>query len=139
MALTVESFPNLETAQAAFQMFDQDLNGDATRDEIEMTCMEIHRERLSLEASMRDLDGAVRRLDDIFLVIVLVVVILVMAAMVVSGDYTYWSPRLTLPDNQAYHSCHVCGNLHPRSLVVDRNYYARDSWRVHLPLCQAPL
>lgn len=54
-------FPDLETAQAAFAVFDQDGNGDATRDEIESAVVSIHRDRLSLEASMRDLDGAVRR------------------------------------------------------------------------------
>jgi len=75
-------FPDLETAQAAFAVFDKDLNGDATRDEIESAVMTIHRERLSLEASMRDLDGAVRRLDDIFMVVVVVIDVLVLAAMV---------------------------------------------------------
>ena len=54
-------FPDLETAENAFAIFDKDMNGDATRDEIEASVMQIHRERLSLEASMRDLDGAVRR------------------------------------------------------------------------------
>jgi hypothetical protein len=55
------SFPDLETAEAAFELFDKDGNGDATRDEIESAILVMHRERLSLEASMRDLDGAVRR------------------------------------------------------------------------------
>ncbi|WWC58465.1 uncharacterized protein I303_101007 [Kwoniella dejecticola CBS 10117] len=75
-------FPNLETAESAFAIFDKDGNGDATRDEIEAAVLGIHRERLSLEASMRDLDGAVRRLDDIFMVIVLAIVVLILAAMV---------------------------------------------------------
>ncbi|GFZ43630.1 hypothetical protein JCM24511_01350 [Saitozyma sp. JCM 24511] len=75
-------FPDLETAQSAFAVFDQDGNGDATRDEIESAVVSIHRDRLSLEASMRDLDGAVRRLDDIFMAIVLAIWILIMAAMV---------------------------------------------------------
>ncbi|WVW82398.1 hypothetical protein I302_104405 [Kwoniella bestiolae CBS 10118] len=75
-------FPDLETAEQAFAIFDKDGNGDATRDEIESAVLGIHRERLSLEASMRDLDGAVRRLDDIFMVIVLAIVILILAAMV---------------------------------------------------------
>ncbi|WWC99777.1 hypothetical protein V866_006682 [Kwoniella sp. B9012] len=75
-------FPDLETAETAFAIFDKDGNGDATRDEIESAVLGIHRERLSLEASMRDLDGAVRRLDDIFMVIVLAIVVLILAAMV---------------------------------------------------------
>jgi hypothetical protein len=32
-----------------------------------MAVIQIHREKLALEASMRDLDGAVRRLDDVSL------------------------------------------------------------------------
>jgi hypothetical protein len=59
------SFPTLHEAQDAFSAFDRDDNGDATRDEIEMACMQLHREKMSLEASMKDLDGAVRRLDDV--------------------------------------------------------------------------
>jgi hypothetical protein len=78
------SFPDLETAQMGFEVLDKDGNGDATRDEIEAAILGIHRERLSLEASMRDLDGAVRRLDDIFLGIVFVIALLILAAAIVS-------------------------------------------------------
>ncbi|PCH43751.1 hypothetical protein WOLCODRAFT_104096 [Wolfiporia cocos MD-104 SS10] len=56
-------FPTFEEAEAAFSLFDKDGNGDATRDEIEIACMECHREQLSIEHSMRDLDSAVGRLD----------------------------------------------------------------------------
>jgi hypothetical protein len=66
-----------------FEVLDKDGNGDATRDEIEAAILGIHRERLSLEASMRDLDGAVRRLDDIFLGIVFVIALLILAAAIV--------------------------------------------------------
>ncbi|ORY33717.1 Mechanosensitive ion channel-domain-containing protein [Naematelia encephala] len=75
-------FPDLDTAQAAFAILDKDGNGDATRDEIESAILALHRERLSLEASMRDLDGAVRRLDDIFMVVVGAIVILILASMI---------------------------------------------------------
>lgn len=75
-------FPDEESAEVAFAVFDRDDNGDATRDEFDMAVIQMHREKLALEASMRDLDGAVRRLDDIFMVIVLVIIVLVMAAMV---------------------------------------------------------
>jgi hypothetical protein len=60
-------FPNEEAAEVAFAVFDRDENGDATRDEFDMAVIQIHREKLALEASMRDLDGAVRRLDDVSL------------------------------------------------------------------------
>ncbi|KGB77411.1 serine/threonine protein kinase [Cryptococcus deuterogattii 99/473] len=82
-------FPNLETAQAAFAIFDKDGNGDATRDEIESAVLGIHRERLALEASMRDLDGAVRRLDDIFLVVVVAIAILILASMITNKLTTF--------------------------------------------------
>ena len=84
----ITSFPDLETAQMGFEVLDKDGNGDATRDEIEAAVLGIHRERLSLEASMRDLDGAVRRLDDIFLGIVAVVALLILAAAIVSLFHT---------------------------------------------------
>lgn len=58
-------FPDEDAARVAFAVFDRDDNGDATRDEFEMACMQIHREKLAIEASLRDLDGAVRRLDDV--------------------------------------------------------------------------
>jgi hypothetical protein len=83
------SFPDLETAQMAFEVLDKDGNGDATRDEIEAAILGIHRERLSLEASMRDLDGAVRRLDDIFMGIVFVIALLILAAAIVRLPSTF--------------------------------------------------
>lgn len=59
------SFPDEDTALVAFAVLDRDENGDASRDEIDMACMQIHREKLSLEASMRDTAGAVGRLNDV--------------------------------------------------------------------------
>lgn len=75
-------FPDLETAETAFTFFDKDNNGNATRDEIESAVLMLHRDRLALEASMRDLDGAVRHLDGIFMVLVLLIWVLVIAAMI---------------------------------------------------------
>ena len=45
-------FPDQDGAAGAFAMFDRDMNGDATRDEMELACMELHRERLSLASNM---------------------------------------------------------------------------------------
>ncbi|KAH9858627.1 Mechanosensitive ion channel-domain-containing protein [Lenzites betulinus] len=72
-------FRSREEADAAFAIFDKDLNGDATRDEVEMACMELHREQLSIEHSMRDLDSAVGRLDNILMSVYFVIVILIFA------------------------------------------------------------
>jgi hypothetical protein len=124
------SFPDLETAQMGFEVLDKDGNGDATRDEIEAAILGIHRERLSLEASMRDLDGAVRRLDDIFLGIVFVIALLILAAALGSG---------LMIDYQNHRTCHLCRDFHPRSRLAHWTYDARDLTRLYLPFRQAPL
>ncbi|KAH9832221.1 Mechanosensitive ion channel-domain-containing protein [Rhodofomes roseus] len=72
-------FPTPEDADAAFALFDKDMNGDATRDEVEIACMECHREQLSIEHSMRDLDSAVGRLDNILMTVYLFIVVLLLA------------------------------------------------------------
>ncbi|KAG8747159.1 hypothetical protein FRC10_002208 [Ceratobasidium sp. 414] len=72
-------FPNHETAEIAFGMFDKDENHDVTRDEIEMACLEIHRERLSLANSMRDIDSAVGRLDNILMSLYFIIAAVVIA------------------------------------------------------------
>ncbi|BGP00641.1 hypothetical protein NBRC10513v2_006440 [Rhodotorula toruloides] len=74
-------FPNREEAERAFAIFDRDLNGDATLDEVEMACLDIHRERLALGRSMRDIDSAVGRLDNIIMSIWYVVAILIMVGL----------------------------------------------------------
>ena len=52
-------FPNKEQLQQVFTIFDKDENGDVSLEEVEMACLEIHKERQSLASSMRDLDSAV--------------------------------------------------------------------------------
>jgi hypothetical protein len=90
------SFPDRDSALVAFSIFDRDDNGDATRDEFEMATMQLHREKLALEASMRDLDGAVRRLDDILMVIVFVIACLIFATMLSSKISTFVSAKHSL-------------------------------------------
>lgn len=77
-------FKSRDEADLVFAIFDQDSNGDASRDEVEMAIMcalppfnfysssqgrirDLHREQLSIEHSMQDLDSAVGRLDNIFM------------------------------------------------------------------------
>ncbi|TFK54216.1 hypothetical protein OE88DRAFT_1624688 [Heliocybe sulcata] len=72
-------FPTQDDAMAAFALFDKDDNGDASRDEIELACMDYHREQLSIEHSMRDLDSAVGRLDNIFMSLYVIIAILIIA------------------------------------------------------------
>ncbi|KZT08300.1 uncharacterized protein LAESUDRAFT_60532 [Laetiporus sulphureus 93-53] len=82
-AMTVDDiepfFPTQEDADAAFALLDKDMNGDATKEEIEIACMDCHRELLSIEHSMRDLDSAVGRLDNILMIVYLFAVILIIA------------------------------------------------------------
>ncbi|KAG8747158.1 hypothetical protein FRC10_002207 [Ceratobasidium sp. 414] len=78
-SLLVVFFTHYETAEIAFGMFDKDGNHDATRDEVEMACLEIHRERLSLANSMRDIDSAVGRLDNILMSLYFIIAALVIA------------------------------------------------------------
>jgi small-conductance mechanosensitive channel len=47
--------------------------------------LELHRERMALEASIRDLDGAVRRLDEILVMVVFVIDVLIIISMA-TGD-----------------------------------------------------
>ncbi|KAJ7924831.1 hypothetical protein B0H13DRAFT_1976209 [Mycena leptocephala] len=72
-------FPTSEEADLVFALFDQDSNGDASRDEVEMAVMEFHREQQSIEHSMQDLDSAVGRLDNIFMSLYVVIAILIVA------------------------------------------------------------
>lgn len=60
-------FSTIGHAKEAFESFDKDGNGDATLEEMEMALMELHRERLALASSMRDVDSAVGRLDKILM------------------------------------------------------------------------
>ncbi|GAA5946137.1 hypothetical protein JCM3765_000131 [Sporobolomyces pararoseus] len=74
-------FRNREETERAFAIFDRDLNGDATLEEIEMACLDIHRERLALQRSMRDIDSAVARLDGIFVTLWWVISALIIAGL----------------------------------------------------------
>ena len=98
-------FPSLELADAAYALFDRDGNGDVTLEETEQACgsvmfplsnflhnvshvyREFHREQLSIEHSMRDLDSAVGRLDNLLMSVYVVVAILIMAVAVVRATF----------------------------------------------------
>jgi small-conductance mechanosensitive channel len=71
------AFDNDEEAEAAFTMFDKDLNGDISKEELEAVCAEIGRERKAITASLKDLASVVRKLDDILLVVVLVITLII--------------------------------------------------------------
>lgn len=74
-------FQDKELAESAFYQFDKDGNGDLTAEELELACVDIHRERKSITNSLRDLDSAVGNLDRILMIIYYVVVLLVFLAV----------------------------------------------------------
>jgi hypothetical protein len=76
-----EAFDNDEEADAAFTMFDKDMNGDISLDELEAVCVEIGRERKSITASLKDLDSVVGKLDSVLLFVVFVIFILVLISL----------------------------------------------------------
>ncbi|KAF2277511.1 uncharacterized protein EI97DRAFT_295950 [Westerdykella ornata] len=76
------AFDNDEEADAAFAMFDKDMNGDISMEELEAVCVEIGRERKAITASLKDLDSVVSKLDDVFMFIVFVITILVFISLI---------------------------------------------------------
>lgn len=82
------AFDNDDEASAAFAMFDRDLNGDISMDELEAVCVEIGRERKAITASLKDLDSVVSKLDDVFLFVVFVITILVFVSLISASAST---------------------------------------------------
>jgi small-conductance mechanosensitive channel len=76
------AFDNDDEADAAFTMFDKDLNGDISMEELEAVCVEIGRERKAITASLKDLDSVVSKLDNVFLFVVFAVTIVVFISLI---------------------------------------------------------
>ncbi|THC94658.1 hypothetical protein EYZ11_005843 [Aspergillus tanneri] len=77
-----EAFDNNDEADAAFVMFDKDMNGDISMDELEAVCVEIGRERKSITASLKDLDSVVSRLDNVLEFFVAVITLIVFLSLI---------------------------------------------------------
>ena len=77
-----KAFENNEEAEAAFTMFDKDMNGDISMEELEAVCVEIGRERKSITASLKDLDSVVSKLDNVFMFIAAVIFTLVLISLI---------------------------------------------------------
>jgi small-conductance mechanosensitive channel len=76
------AFENNEEADAAFTMFDKDLNGDISMEELEAVCVEIGRERKAITASLKDLDSVVSKLDDILFFIVAIITVVAFISII---------------------------------------------------------
>ncbi|GKZ21981.1 hypothetical protein AbraCBS73388_007911 [Aspergillus brasiliensis] len=86
-----EAFDNNDEAEAAFTMFDKDMNGDISMEELESVCVEIGRERKAITASLKDLDSVVGRLDNVlefFVVVIAVIVFLTLISTSAAGVLT---------------------------------------------------
>lgn len=82
------AFDNDEEAESAFSMFDKDMNGDISMEELESVCVEIGRERKLITASLKDLDAVVSKLDNVFVFMVLVITILVFVSLISASAST---------------------------------------------------
>ncbi|KDQ51187.1 hypothetical protein JAAARDRAFT_73829 [Jaapia argillacea MUCL 33604] len=60
-------FKTQTDAAEAFAFFDKDANGNVSRDEVDLACLESHREQIAIEHSKRDLKNAVGRLDSLLM------------------------------------------------------------------------
>ena len=76
------AFDSPEESEAAFSMFDRDMNGDITCEEMEMACVEIGRERKAISASLKDLDSVISRFDTCLTVFVVIIVIVVFLSLI---------------------------------------------------------
>jgi small-conductance mechanosensitive channel len=76
------AFPSPEDAEACFGVFDKDLNGDVSMEELEMVCNEIHLEKKAIAASLKDLDSVIKKLDQVFMFIIVVIVIIVFISII---------------------------------------------------------
>ncbi|KAF9877029.1 mechanosensitive ion channel family [Colletotrichum karsti] len=79
------AFKTSEEAEHAFGIFDKDLNGDISMDEMEGTCNEIHLERKAIAASLKDLDSVIKKLDKVFLFMIFIIAIIVFIS-ILSGS-----------------------------------------------------
>lgn len=81
----IKVFDSTEEAEACLGVFDKDLNGDVSMEEMELVCNEIHLEKKAIAASLKDLDSVIKKLDKVFLFIVLVIAIIVFIS-IISGS-----------------------------------------------------
>ncbi|KAH8196373.1 hypothetical protein TruAng_009456 [Truncatella angustata] len=76
------AFPTPEDAESAFGIFDRDLNGDVSMEELEAFCDEVHREKKAIAASVKDVDSVIRRLDQVFVIVVIIITIIVFISLI---------------------------------------------------------
>lgn len=80
-----EAFASEEDAETCFGIFDKDLNGDISMEELELVCNEVHLERKGIAASLKDLDSVIKKLDQVFLFIIFIIAAIVFVS-IISGS-----------------------------------------------------
>ena len=75
------AFDDEEEGESAFAMFDKDLNGDISMNELEAVCVEIGKERKAITASLKDLDSVVAKLDAVLSFFVFIAFVLVLISL----------------------------------------------------------
>ena len=81
----LQAFQTPEEADAAFNMFDKDMNGDISIEEFETVTNEISLEKKSIAASLKDLDSVIKKLDKVFFFIIFVIAVIVFIS-IISGS-----------------------------------------------------
>lgn len=79
------AFPTADDAEAAFLVFDRDLNGDVSMEELEAFCDEVHREKKAIAASIKDLDSVITKLDRVFFFVIIIIAVIVFISIVSSS------------------------------------------------------
>ncbi|KKY37008.1 putative mechanosensitive ion channel family [Diaporthe ampelina] len=80
-----QAFSSAEDAETCFGVFDKDLNGDISMEELELVCNEIHLEKKAIAASLKDLDSVIKKLDTVFLFIIFIIAVIVFIS-IISGS-----------------------------------------------------
>ncbi|KAB5575706.1 Mechanosensitive ion channel-domain-containing protein [Coniochaeta sp. 2T2.1] len=76
------AFTSVEDAEACFGVFDKDLNGDITMDELELVCNEIQLEKKAIAASLKDFDSVIQKLDKVFVFVIFVIAVVVFISII---------------------------------------------------------
>lgn len=80
-----KAFKTDEEADAAFNVYDKDLNGDISMEEFEVVTSEIGMEKKAIAASLKDLDSVIQKLDKVFLFIIVIITVIVFIS-IISGS-----------------------------------------------------
>ena len=70
-------FTTLEESRYAFAFFDKDNNGDISKQEMKAAVLEIYRERMAIEKSLRSSSQAIGKLDNLLKAVVYVIVLFI--------------------------------------------------------------